>query len=91
MDRLQQIWTQRWLIDFFQGNGGNYPQFLRTGYPEYPLNSATSLNPDDPTAFPKRWMYPTDELTKNPENYQQAIDSQYGGFDGINKVPWYLQ
>jgi hypothetical protein len=27
MDRLQQIWTQRWLIDFFQGNGGNYPQF----------------------------------------------------------------
>ncbi|MGZ7196789.1 hypothetical protein ACXWOC_11430, partial [Streptococcus pyogenes] len=33
-DRLRQIWMERWLIDFFQGNGGgSYYQFLRTGYP----------------------------------------------------------
>ncbi len=89
--RLQQIWTQRWLIDFFQGNGGNYPQFLRTGYPEYPLNPSTSLNPDDPSVYPKRWMYPTDELTKNPENYIKAVEEQYDGYDGINKIPWYLE
>lgn len=90
-DRLQQIWTQRWLIDFFQGNGGNYPQFLRTGYPEYPLDPSTSLNPDDQTVYPKRWKYPTSEQTANPENYQKAIDEQYGGYDGINEVPWYLK
>jgi len=90
-DRLKQILTQRWLIDFFQGNGGNYPQFLRTGYPEYPLDPATSLNPDDPTVYPKRWSYPTGEQTTNPINYAKAIDEQYGGFDGINKTPWYLQ
>jgi hypothetical protein len=36
-------------------------------------------------------MYPTDEQTKNPENYQQAINSQYNGYDGINQVPWYLK
>jgi hypothetical protein len=90
-DRLRQILTQRWLIDFFQGNGGNYAQFLRTGYPVYPLNPATNLNPEDPTAYPKRWMYPTDELTKNPDNYQKAITEQFEGFDGINKAPWYLQ
>ena len=90
-DRLHQIWLQRWLIDFFQGNGLNYPQFLRTGYPEFPLNPATSMNPDDPTVFPKRWKYPTDEQVKNPVNYKKAIDEQYGGYDGINKVPWYLQ
>lgn len=90
-DRLHQIWTQRWLIDFFQGNGGNYPQFLRTGYPEYPLDPSTSLNPEDPTVYPKRWMYPTDELTKNPDSYQKAIDEQFNGYDGINQVPWYLQ
>ncbi|MDE3741164.1 SusD/RagB family nutrient-binding outer membrane lipoprotein [Maribacter polysaccharolyticus] len=90
-DRLEQILTQRWLIDFFQGNGGNYPQFLRTGYPEYPLDPATSLNPDDPTVYPKRWKYPENEQTTNPENYQKAIDVQYGGFDGINQVPWYLK
>lgn len=90
-DRLHQIWLQRWLIDFFQGNGGNYPQFLRTGYPLYPLDPATSLNPEDPAVYPKRWMYPTDEQTKNPENYFKAINDQYDGFDGINKVPWYLK
>jgi hypothetical protein len=90
-DRLEQILTQRWLIDFFQGNGGNYPQFLRTGIPEYPLDPATSLNPDDPTVYPKRWKYATSEQTSNPENYQKAIDEQYGGFDGINQVPWYLK
>jgi hypothetical protein len=90
-EKLKQILTQRWLLDFFQGNGGNYPQFLRTGYPEYPLDPNTNLNPDDRTTYPKRWMYPTSEQTANPENYQKAIDSQYGGYDGINKVPWYLQ
>ncbi|MCB0631000.1 MAG: SusD/RagB family nutrient-binding outer membrane lipoprotein [Lewinella sp.] len=90
-DRLHQIWDQRWLIDFFQGNGGNYPQFLRTGYPEYPLDPSTSLNPDDQTVYPKRLLYPTSEQTTNPVNYQKAIDEQYGGYDGINQVPWYLK
>ncbi len=90
-DRLQQIWIQRWLIDFFQGNGGNYPQFLRTGYPVYPIDPTTSLNPDDPTVYPKRWKYPTSEQTTNPDNYAKAIDEQFGGFDGINGVPWYLK
>ena len=90
-ERLEQIMKQRWLIDFFQGNGGNYQQFLRTGYPAYPLDPSTSLNPDDPTVYPKRWKYPTSEQTTNPDNYAKAIDDQYGGFDGINEVPWYLQ
>jgi hypothetical protein len=57
----------------------------------YPLDPTTSLNPEDPTKYPKRWMYPTDEQTKNPINYQQAIDEQYNGFDGINQIPWWLQ
>jgi hypothetical protein len=90
-ERLQQIWEQRWLIDFFQGNGGNYQQFLRTGYPVYPLDPSTSLNPEDPTKYPKRWMYPTDEQTKNPENYQKAINEQFSGYDGINQIPWWLK
>ncbi|RPD96473.1 SusD/RagB family nutrient-binding outer membrane lipoprotein [Aureibaculum marinum] len=90
-DRLKQILTQRWLIDFFQGNGGNYPQFLRTGYPEYPLDPSTSLNPDDTSVYPKRYKYPASEQNTNPENYQKAIDDQFGGYDGINKTPWYLQ
>lgn len=90
-ERLQQIWLQRWLIDFFQGNGLNYPQFLRTGYPEFPLDPATSMNPDNKNAYPKRWKYPTNEQVTNPVNYQKAVDEQFDGYDGINQTPWYLQ
>jgi len=91
-DRLHQIWMQRWLIDFFQGNGnGAYYQFLRTGYPEFPLNSNTSQNTDNTSAYPKRWMYPTSEQTTNPDNYKKAIQEQYNGYDGINQVPWWLK
>lgn len=90
-DRLRQILVQRWFIDFFQGNGGNYAQFLRTGYPEYPLDPATSQNPDDKTVYPKRWKYPEGEHTQNPDNYQKAVNEQFNGYDGINGVPWYLK
>ena len=90
-DRLHQIWMQRYLLDFFQGNGLNYPQFLRTGYPDFPLDPNTSMNPDDKTVYPKRWKYPTSELVTNPVNYQKAINDQYSGYDGINQTPWYLQ
>ena len=90
-DRLHQIWIQRWLIDFFQGNGGNYFQFLRTEYPEYPLDPTTNLNPDSKTTYPKRWMYPTSEQSTNPDNYKKAIQDQFGGNDATNQVPWYLK
>ncbi|MBV6427391.1 MAG: hypothetical protein KIPDCIKN_01909 [Haliscomenobacter sp.] len=91
-DRIKQIITQRWLLEFFQGNGlFSYRTFLRTGYPEFPLNPATSLNPDDPKVYPKRWKYPTNELTTNAANYNKAVQEQYDGYDGINKTPWWLQ
>ncbi len=90
-DRLHQIWEQRWLIDFFQGNGGNYPQFLRTGWPVYPLDPATSLNNDNKNVYPKRWYYPTSEQADNAENYLKAINDQYGGNDATDQVPWYLK
>lgn len=91
-ERIQQIITQRWLLDFFQGNGGfSYKTFLRTGYPAFPLNPGTSMNPDDRTVYPKRWKYPTGEQTSNPANYKKAVDEQYAGYDGINGIPWWLK
>jgi hypothetical protein len=89
-DRLHQIWTQRWLLDFFTGTQ-NYNNFLRTGWPLFPLDPATSMNPDDKTKYPLRWKYPTTELTQNPDNYKKAVDEQFGGYDGINEVPWWLK
>lgn len=92
VDRLHQIWMQRWLIDFFQGNGGGaYYQFLRTGYPEFPLDPNSCMNPDGKTVYPKRWKYPTDEQTSNSDNYKKAIQEQYNGYDGINQIPWWLK
>ena len=90
-DRLCQIWDQRWLIDFFSGRPDYYYQFLRTGWPKYPLDPDTNMNADDTSTWPKRWMYPTGEQNTNPDNYHAAIDSQFGGFDSVNKLPWYLQ
>jgi hypothetical protein len=69
----------------------DYPQFLRTGYPPFPLDPSTSMNPDDKTVYPKRWKYPTDEQVTNPVNYKKAINDQYGGYDGINQIPWWLK
>jgi hypothetical protein len=90
IDRLRQIWTQRWLLDFFTGTL-NYNNFLRTGWPLFPLDPATSMNPEDKTKYPLRWKYPTSELTQNPDNYKKAIDEQFGGNDGINVAPWWLK
>jgi hypothetical protein len=90
-DRIKQIITQRWLLEFFQAGGYSYRTFLRTGYPAFPLNPATSLNPDDVKVYPKRWKYPTRELTSNTENYNKAVQEQFDGYDGINKVPWWLK
>jgi hypothetical protein len=89
-DRLHQIWTQRWFLDFFTGNL-NYYNYLRTGWPLFPLDPATSMNPEDKTKVPQRWKYPTSELTQNPDNYKKAIDEQFGGNDGINEKTWWLK
>jgi hypothetical protein len=90
-DRLKQIWMQRWLIDFFQGSNNYYATFLRTGYPVFPLNPATSQNPEDKTKYPPRLKYDTGEQVTNPVNYKAAVDSQYGGFDGTQGIPWYIK
>ena len=90
-DRLRQVWSQRWLIDYFSGRDEYYWQFIRTGWPQYPLDPATCMNPEDKTTWPKRWMYPASEKTTNPDNYQKAIDEQFGGYDSVNKLPWWQQ
>lgn len=90
-DRLRQIWSQRWLIDYFSGRDEYYWQFIRTGWPQYPLDPSTCMNPEDKNTWPKRWMYPTSEQNTNPENYKKAIDEQFGGYDSVNKLPWWQQ
>lgn len=91
-ERLKQIWMQRWIAYFFQGDSQPYyTNILRTGYPVFPMNEATNMNPHDKTVYPKRWMYPIDEQTKNPENYNKAINEQFGGEDATDKATWFLK
>jgi hypothetical protein len=90
-DREKQIWAQRWLTEFFQGNGGYYKTFLRTGYPVYPLDPSTNMNPEGNTKYWLRLKYDQNELVTNPVNYTKAVAEQYGGFDGITQVPWWLK
>lgn len=51
----------------------------------YSLNPSTNLN-SPTTQFPKRWMYPQDELDHNADNVDSAIQSQYGGNDDVNSL-----
>lgn len=90
-DQLKQVWLQRYLLNFMQDPITAYFQYRRTGYPDFPVNPATSLNITDKSAIPIRWLYPDSEQKYNKENLIEALNRQYGGVDDINKEMWLLK
>lgn len=90
-DQLKQIWIQRYFLNFMQDPIQTYYDYRRTGYPEFPINPATSLNENKKDAIPVRWLYPGTESTYNRNNLMEALNRQYGGVDEVNKVMWLLQ
>lgn len=90
-DQLKQIWMQRYLLQFMQDPISAFFEQRRTGYPEFPINPATSLNVNDKNAIPVRWLYPSSELNYNKQNLIDALNSQYGGVDEINNKMWLLK
>ena len=90
-DQLKQIWMQRYILNFFQDAEGSFFEYRRTNYPEFPINSATSLNDNNKNGIPMRWLYPSSETNYNRENLIEALDSQYDGYDEINKLMWVLK
>lgn len=90
-DQLKQIWIQRYFLNFMQDPIQTYYEYRRTGYPEFPINPATSLNENKKDAIPVRWLYPGTESTYNRDNLLEALNRQYGGVDEVNKVMWLLQ
>ena len=89
--QLQQIWLQRYLLNFMQDPITAYFAYRRTGYPVFPVNPATSLNVNDKDAVPVRWLYPESEHQHNRDNLITALDRQYGGVDEINEKMWLLK
>lgn len=90
-NQIQQIITQKYLAGFLQDcDYSAWYDNRRTGYPAFVLNPSTNLN-SPTTQFPKRWMYPQDELEHNADNVDVAIQSQYGGNDDVNALMWILK
>lgn len=88
-DGLEQILNQKY-IAFFQNSGWEafYNQ-RRTGFPKTFITSGAGLNAAG--KLPRRWQYPVDEATFNPDNYKTAIMSQFGGADDLSKDVWSLK
>lgn len=81
--RLEKIMTQKYMTMFHQGQWTSYYDYLRTGYPNYPLQAGVSA--------PFRFRYPQAEYNYNGNNLKAALASQYGGNDNIRSKPWWLQ
>jgi hypothetical protein len=90
-EQLQQIWMQKYLLNFMQNSLTAYFEFRRTGYPVFPVNPATSLNENNKNAVPVRWLYPSSETNYNRTNLIEALDRQYGGVDDSNNLMWILK
>ena len=90
-EQLKQIWMQRYILNFLIDGQTSFFEYRRTGYPEFPINPATSLNENNKNGLPLRWLYPGSEATYNRENLETALDRQYDGFDDTNKKMWLLK
>jgi hypothetical protein len=85
-DGLEQILNQKY-VAFFQNSGYEpFYNWRRTGFPRTFVSTGSGLNANG--KIPRRWQYPVDEQTYNPENYQTAIKSQFGGTDDLSQDTW---
>lgn len=90
-DQLKQIWMQRYILNFMQNPESSYYEYRRNNYPPFPINPLTNLNENNPNGMPMRWLYPTSETNYNRENLIAALNSQYEGYDEVNKLMWLLK
>lgn len=91
VDQLEQIWTQKYILNFMQDPTHSYYEYRRTDYPAFPINPVTSLNENKKTALPMRWLYPSNEAARNQENLLNALQQQYNGVDDVNQLMWLLK
>jgi len=87
-DGLAQILTQKYL-GFFQNSGWEaYNNYRRTGIPQFLTGPGTANS----GRIAKRWQYPSSERTTNQDNYQSALQNQFGTqTDDINSEMWLIK
>ncbi len=84
---LTQILTQKYLALFRHSGLESYYTYRRTGVPNFTVGPGTGNS----ERIAWRFQYPDNEKTANTNNYQAALQSQYGGNDDINGVMWILK
>ena len=82
---LQSIGEQKWLALYWQGIEG-WSEYRRLGYPDL-APAPAALNPGG--QIPRRRAYTTDEFALNQENYDAAVERQFGGNDGLDGRIWW--
>lgn len=80
---IEQISNQRWVHLFMFGYEA-WAEMRRTGFPD-------DLEMPNGNAIPNRLSYPDNETFNNTENYQEAIQRQFGGDDSIYGTVWWDQ
>lgn len=74
-DGLTQILNQKYFALFQQSGLEAFYNWRRTGIPTFHTGVGTGTPGN---VIPKRWKYPTNEKTFNTENYNAALQSQFG-------------
>ncbi len=84
---LTQILKERYIALFRHSGFESYFTYRRTGVPTFTTGPGTGNG----GRIAMRYKYPGSEQTANAENYQAALQSQYGGNDDINGMMWLLK
>ncbi len=84
---LNQILIQKYLALFRHSGLESYYTYRRTGVPTFTIGPGTGNS----ERIALRFQYPSGEKTGNPDNYEAALQSQYGGNDDINAAMWILK
>ncbi|GAB4053729.1 SusD/RagB family nutrient-binding outer membrane lipoprotein [Spirosoma litoris] len=88
--QIEQIITQQFLSTFLQAPYNAFFENRRTGYPAFPVNTASNMNVPG-NKLPIRWLYPQSELDYNGTNVKSALTNQYSGNDNTNEQMWILK
>jgi hypothetical protein len=85
---LNQILIQKYL-GFFQNSGWEaYYNYRRTGVPEF----LTGVGTGNSGRIAIRWQYPSSEIRTNLDNYNAALQNQFGSeTDDINSEMWLIK
>lgn len=78
---IESIATQRWVHLYMHGYEA-WAEWRRTGYPD-------NLVEPGGAAVPARLSYPDNEAFNNEENYNEAVQRQFGGEDSIYGNVWW--